>query len=49
LRSVGEAATYQSYQAWVTFMAGVGSAVIFVHAVPARRHKCGPDAAAPNT
>src|SRR5262245_6767728 len=44
--SAGDAATYQSYHACDTFI--VGSEVIFVHVVPARRQRCGVLPADPN-
>src|SRR3954462_12500100 len=49
---VGEAATYQSYQAWPVhgeFGSIAGKEVSFVQVVPARRHRCGVVPTAPNT
>src|SRR5678815_2544690 len=47
LLSVGEAATYQSYHACVTFMPA-GREVILVHDVPERRQRCAVEAEAAN-
>ena len=45
--SVGDAATYQSYHAWATFIRGRRHDVIFVHVVPERRQRCAVWPAAP--
>src|SRR6266852_5410743 len=45
----GGATTYQSYQAWVIFIAGDGRVVILAQLVPVRRHRYATVPAAPKT